>query len=161
MRREKNGDIHEWFSTQLDKEESGCWEWARCKTQKGYGQFHHNGKTIFTHRFVLETKLGRPILNGMMACHSCHNRACCNPDHIREGTAKENTRDMLDANRQATGEQTTHRGEDHGMSKLTADQVIEIRKLRNTASGRQVAKQFGVSPSVVSSIQLGKTWNHI
>jgi hypothetical protein len=161
MRRVQTENIHEWFSQQLDKKESGCWEWKRYKTQKGYGQFHYNGKTTFTHRFVLETKLGRPIFEGFMACHSCHNRACCNPDHIREGTARENTRDMMDANRQATGEQTVQRGEKHGMSKLTTDEVIEIRNLYGLESVHQIARLFGVSASAISNIHLRKTWVHV
>lgn len=161
MRRTQSQTIHEWFSQQLNKKESGCWEWTRCVTQKGYGQFHYNGKTTFTHRFVLETKLGRAIQPGHMACHSCHNRICCNPDHIREGTAKDNTHDMLNANRQARGEQIANRGEKHGLSKLTPAEVIEIRTLHNIESVHQLAKRFGVSPSAISNIHLRKTWTHI
>jgi hypothetical protein len=96
-----------------------------------------------------------------MACHSCHNRACCNPEHIREGTAKENTKDMLDANRQAPKELTIRRGENHGMSKLTNAQVTEIRRLQGSESVHHIARQFKVSPSVVSNIHLRKTWIHI
>jgi len=161
MRRSKTENIHEWFSQQLDKKESGCWEWTRCKTQKGYGQFHYNGKTVFTHRFVLETKLERPIRNGYMVCHECNNRICCNPVHLREGTAKENTKDMINANRQATGDKVSQPGEKHGMSKLTNNEVIEIRSLRNIESVHQIAKLFNVSPSCISGFHLRKTWKHI
>lgn len=161
MRRNHKIDVDEWFSQQLDRKESGCWDWIRCKSQKGYGQFRYNGKTTFTHRYVLEKKLGRPIHPGFMACHSCHNRACCNPEHIREGTAKENTKDMIDANRQAPKEITACYGEKHGMSKLTEADVVEIRTLRDTDSVHQVAKKFGVSPSTISNIQLRKTWSHV
>jgi hypothetical protein len=154
-------NIDEWFEQQLDKKESGCWEWTRYKSQKGYGQFHYNGKTTFTHRYVLEKKIGRPIFKGYMACHSCHNRACCNPEHIREGTAKENTKDMLDAGRQATREKTAQYGEKHGLSKLTNKDVLEIRNLKDSLSVRQIAKKFDISPSVISNIHLRKTWKHI
>lgn len=160
-RNRNNEDIYTWFSKQLDKKDSGCWEWTHYKTQKGYGQFHRDGKTQFTHRFVLETKLGRPIQKSFMACHSCHNRACCNPEHLREDTAKGNTKDMLSANRQATGDSVACPGEKHGMSKLTNEQVLEIRALQNTISVHQLAKRFNVSPSAISNIHLRRTWKHI
>ena len=161
MGKFRESTIDDWFEQQLNKKESGCWDWSRCKSRKGYGQFRYNGKTTFTHRYVLEKKIGRPIQKGFMACHSCHNRACCNPEHIREGTAKENTQDMLVANRQATKEKTAHYGEAHGMCKLKTTDVIEIRNLRNIESVHQTAKRFGVSASCISSIQLRKTWKHI
>lgn len=151
----------DWFEQQLDKKDSGCWEWLRCKSQKGYGQFRYNGKTTFTHRYVLEKKIGRPIQKGYMACHSCHNRACCNPDHIREGTAKENTKDMLDAKRQAPKEVTARHGENHGMSKLSNADVFEIRSLKGIISVHQIAKKFNISASAISNIHLRKTWTHI
>jgi hypothetical protein len=154
-------ELKEWFFQQLIKREDGCWEWPHCKTQKGYGQFRHNNKITFSHRYVLEKKLGRPIANKMMACHSCHNRACCNPEHIREGTAKENTQDMLSAGREARPELTVCLGEKHGLSKLTNEDVIEIRRLRGSVSVRQLARDYGVAPSQISSIQLRKTWKHV
>lgn len=157
----RTGELEDWFSQQLDTKESGCWEWTRCLSRKGYGQFRYNGRTTYTHRYVLEQKLGRPIRAGYMACHSCNNRRCCNPDHIREGSAKENTQDMIDAGRQATGDAVAQRGEKHGMSKLTEDQVHAIRELQPTMSVRQIAKRYGVSPSTVSSIHLRKSWRHL
>jgi hypothetical protein len=155
----RTGDIREWFSQQLNTTESGCWEWTRCLSRKGYGQFRLNGRTTYTHRYVLEEKLGRAIRAGYMACHSCNNRKCCNPDHIREGSAKENTQDMVNAGRQATGDAVAQRGEKHGMSKLTESQVRVIRE--TTGSVREVARAYGISPGTVSSIRLRKTWAHL
>lgn len=161
MERRRGGVTDEWFSQQLDKNLSGCWEWKRCLSRKGYGQFRHDGKTYYTHRYVLEKKLGRSIRSKHMACHSCNNRRCCNPDHIREGTAKENTQDMLDAGRQAVGDTVAHRGEKHAMVKLTEEHVHTIRELRGVLSTRQIAKQYDVSPSAISNIHLRKTWRHL
>ena len=155
----RTGDFHEWFSQQLNTTETGCWEWTRCLSRKGYGQFRLNGGTAYTHRYVLEAKLGRQIRPGYMACHSCNNRKCCNPEHIREGTAKENTQDIVNAGRQATGDAVAQRGEKHGMSKLTETQVLAIRE--SVGSVREVGRQYGVSPSAVSSIRLRKTWAHL
>jgi len=35
----------------------------------------------------------------MMILHSCDNRKCCNPNHLRAGTGKDNYRDALERNR--------------------------------------------------------------
>jgi hypothetical protein len=45
-------------------------------------------------RLILERKLGRPIKDGMYACHKCDVKACVAPEHIYEGTPKENVDDM-------------------------------------------------------------------
>ena len=44
-------------------------------------------------RVALEHRLGRPIAPGMFALHTCDNRACINPAHVREGTARDNAQE--------------------------------------------------------------------
>jgi hypothetical protein len=44
-------------------------------------------------REVLENKLGRPLLPGMFACHTCDYPPCINPDHLWEGTMQDNIAD--------------------------------------------------------------------
>src|SRR3974377_2328825 len=48
------------------------------------------GKSAIPARLVLERKLGRPINGWLMACHHCDVPRCVNPDHIYEGTARQN-----------------------------------------------------------------------
>lgn len=54
------------------------------------------------------------------------------------------------------------RGERNGSAKLTEDKVREIR--RRCACGvsiRTLAKEYGVSPSVISNVFTRKTWGHV
>lgn len=44
-------------------------------------------------RLALEHKLGRPIKPGYLALHTCDYPPCINPNHLYEGTRKENMRD--------------------------------------------------------------------
>jgi hypothetical protein len=45
------------------------------------------------HRLILERKLGRPIRPGYHALHTCDHPSCVNPEHLYEGTDKDNARD--------------------------------------------------------------------
>jgi len=48
------------------------------------------------HRIVCELAHGP---SDLYALHRCDTRECCNPAHLRWGTASENTRDMMDRRR--------------------------------------------------------------
>lgn len=91
----------------------------------------------------------------MNACHTCDVRSCINPDHLWEGSVAENQADMVQKNRSL-------RGERHNMAKLTASDVVEIRKLcEQRMSQREIASRFCVSPNYISDIRVGKVWKDL
>ena len=135
---------------------SGCWMWQGhiCK-RSGYGTIGHDGKAIRAHRASWEKHRGS-IPAGIDALHKCDVRPCINPDHLFLGTDVDNVADM-----DAKGRRYVLRGEEHGLSLLTAEQVSEIRsRPRGYGTGIQLAEEFGISPSQVSSIRLRKAWAH-
>ena len=84
-----------------------CWNWNRSVTSAGYGQFTRNKKYWTTHTFVY-TQIYGEIPKGNIIRHICHNRKCCNPNHLTIGTHKDNYNDSKDAhvkadNKRATG----------------------------------------------------------
>ncbi len=52
-------------------------------------------------------------------------------------------------------------GERQGQSKLTEEQVLEIRKLYNSTSNRRLAKIYSVSETTIRHIGDGKAWKHL
>lgn len=80
------------------EETDECIEWPFKRNSKGYGIL--NDKRV--HRLVLMASAGEPPPDKPMALHSCHNPPCCNAKHLRWGSAKDNTRDMMLAGRGAS-----------------------------------------------------------
>lgn len=71
---------------------SGCLVWQGWKNWKGYGEMGYRGRSWFVHRLVYTLKIG-PIPPGMLVCHTCDVRACCDEDHLFLGTEEDNNRD--------------------------------------------------------------------
>lgn len=111
-------------------------------------------KTKACHRLVLESFVG-PCPVGMECCHGDGNKTNNRVENLRWDTPDANRRDMMRHGTRA-------RGERNGASKLTAEQVQEI-KLRRAAGETQmtIAKSYGVSESLISVIELGKGWKHV
>lgn len=82
------------------KPDSLCWEWKRSLTSAGYGQFTKHKKYWTTHRYVYTQTFGE-IPKDKVVRHLCHNTKCCNPEHLKLGTLKDNWKDSEDKYRVA------------------------------------------------------------
>lgn len=99
------------------------------------------------------------IPSGFCVCHKCDVRSCVNPDHLFLGTYSENMQDAARKGRMKwkPGEsRNLPTGEKHHQSKLTAEQVREIRE--SQLPGIYFAREFGVSNVTVSRIRRGIIW---
>lgn len=134
------------FWAKVDKTD-GCWNWTAAKAH-GYGRFNIALRTtIAAHRFSYELENG-PIAQGLVLDHTCHNKACVNPSHLRVATNKQNIENRVGAdsnsssgvrgvywNRRARKYQTTigHNGKTHyaGMYDNLADAEAAAIAKRN------------------------------
>lgn len=108
-RLRKRGELEPWRPLAADlfagavkvteADGSYCLWWTRAANPNGYGRVWWQGRSEVASRVSLEIKLGRPIAPGMWALHTCDNPPCIRPEHLFEGTPKENYDDMTDKQR--------------------------------------------------------------
>jgi len=141
-------------------EVNDCWEWTASKDRKGYGELKVEGKTAKAHRISFSLILEDP--KDKQVCHTCDNPSCVNPNHLFLGTNTDNQKDKVAKGRQAKGPEHGLRGEKHQNSKLTNQQVREIRqKLLDGISGASLAKKYSVTKTTISSIKNNKTYRNV
>lgn len=75
-----------------------CWIWKGSIKKNGYGQIWHNGTNWSTHRYSY-CCVNPDLDQDDLVRHMCHNRACCNPDHLKAGTNVDNYRDSKESYR--------------------------------------------------------------
>jgi hypothetical protein len=71
-------------------EDTDCWIWTGPVQNQGYGHISLGpGWHELAHRFFYERLVGRPIPDGMVLHHVCHNKLCVRPDHLECVTVDE------------------------------------------------------------------------
>ncbi len=134
-----------------------CWLWTGKTEKNGYGRFQVGGRGsphLGAHRYSFELATGEtpPVV-----MHKCDNPTCVNPSHLRAGTHKSNTADMIAKGRMKPGRAL---GANNFNTKLDADKVRAIR-LRQGESAGSVGRDFGVNHGTILAIWRGITWKHI
>ena len=141
----------QWLRLQSDYASDDCLIWPFGGNGNGYGQVRFNGKKGYPHRIMCELTHGKAPSVSHQAAHSCGNRACVNPRHLRWADQSGNEGDKL-----AHG--THNRGEQHPLSKLTEADVRQIRALKGKMTQREIAKLFGVGSAHVCRVLKGGEW---
>ena len=132
------------FLAKVKAVESGCHEWQSTLHRDGYGKFSLNNKQTAAHRVSYLLQKGE-IPKGLWVLHTCDNRKCVNPAHLYLGTAKQNTRDMME------------RCAWHGNMKYPFESVQLAKKLYQEGwSQQKIADHLGIHQTQVSKYIRGK-----
>lgn len=149
MSKLPNGTLSAWVSeVAFAYSGNDCLIWPFAPAGNGYALVARKGtnKKDYVHRLVCEHRHGPPPTQRHEAAHSCGNGhlGCVNPDHLRWATRTENMRD---------------RGLHRGAKALHANDVREIRRLRQLIGPTEIARRFGVTPTTIHHVLTGHTWS--
>jgi HNH endonuclease len=130
----------------------GCWEWQGAKTHRGYGLKNNlmptgEKRCVHSHRMAWLLEHGE-VPEGLMVCHKCDNRACCNPAHLFLGTPQENTQDMI-----AKGRHSAPPARERRFTKEDAARMAELDA--RGVSYRAIGKVFNTTHSMVRRVLSG------
>lgn len=110
---------------------------------------HGQTKRIYVARLVAEAFCGVPT--GPQVRHWDGDCTNDRPDNLRWGTDQDNKND--------TARHGSRKGEKHALSKLTEEQVLEIRKRAEAGENQtKLGAEFGVCQEAVSDIKRRKNW---
>lgn len=71
-----------WALVDRSEDPATCWNWVGPVHSNGYGIFNLGSRQQLAHRVVPDL-LGQRVQYGSVVMHTCGNRLCCNPAHLR------------------------------------------------------------------------------
>jgi hypothetical protein len=154
-----------------------CQVWPQRRDKPGYAEVVWRGQIQYVHRVAFALTHGmmvEDLVSGEWICHHCDNPPCFEPLHLFLGTPSINVQDMFDKGRGGDHRpRTVHYGEAHSQAKLTDDQVLAIRAIYASASGKvgpradgcptykETARRYAVTPTLIGMIVRRAIWKHI
>lgn len=116
------------------------------------------GKTIRIHRIIMETFHGE-CPSGMEVNHKNGDKTDNRLSNLEYVTLQENMHHSWNV----LGRPNMAKGEGHGMSKLTDNDVREIRRLFETGQYTKVAigKMFNVTHKAIERVVTRRNWKHV
>jgi hypothetical protein len=84
-----------WRHIALPDNLDDCWEWQAGDNGNGYGIISFRKKKMYPHRVICEQVNGPQPFPDAYVLHSCDNRRCVNPKHLKWDTAAKNAAESV------------------------------------------------------------------
>ena len=142
------------FWHKVEKTET-CWLWRGTSDESGYGRFCWKSWAKGAH--VVAYYLGHGVWPKHDVAHTCHQRSCVRPEHLKDLTRADHMAMDGEAGRFS-------RKHMHKRRKLSDDQVKDIKKImRDTprVDDRKIADGLHVTAACVRQIRRGETYQDI
>lgn len=150
-------DIQRFYS-RIAIQPNGCYLWTEPKKEGGYGQITINGQSCQAHRISYFLSRGF-IIDELHVLHNCpdgDDPGCVAPNHLWQGTNKENMEDMI-----TKGHNKRLSHEQHPMAKMTEEDVLLLRSEHCRFTHTQLAEMFKISRRQVRRLIMGTSWKPI
>lgn len=155
MRRKKYtaAEQFQWLRDHMEHDDARCLRWPFVYDDGvGRGRILYEGKNWWAHRLMCTLVNGPAPEDKPQSAHSCGNghMGCVHPKHLSWATQSENHKD-----RRKHGTAATNR---YGpRTRLTDEQVAQIRALKGRQTQMQTAREFGISHA---SVRRWQATNH-
>lgn len=168
MRMSRVGSTIERFYSRFKRnDETECWDWQGPLSSHGYGlisgeiagkRYGPKGTRFLAHRVSWIIHFGDipegAGKHGTVVMHTCDNRACVNPRHLRLGSQGDNVQDMLEKGRKVSG---TPSGVKHWNAAIKSQEDID--SIRSTVGGtKALAEKYGVHIATIKRIRKGQNY---
>lgn len=152
--RAANGECMDWMRRHVDYTGEACLIWPYSTGGRGDPTVEYDGKMRSACRVMCALVNGHPPTPKHEAAHNCGkgHEGCINPSHLRWATSVENK-----ADKRVHGTHTF--GEIHPVSKLTEPEVMRV--IRGSDAPCALARELGVSHTLIIRIRRGDLWKHI
>lgn len=114
----------------------------------GYRRIRAGGYDWYVHHLAFKMA-GKKLDNGPIRRHTCDHPNCINAEHIISGTHADNVQDKVERLRHS-------HGENHYRSRLTIEQVREIRA--SPLNYAQLSFKYNISRGAIHNIKSGRSW---
>lgn len=153
----KSIDKDKFFKNIILNETTNCWNWNSDSVMgRGYGYIYVGNKKYERAHRISYLLVNETIDPSLGVLHKCGNPKCINPEHLYQGTCKDNVEDS-----RIHGTMTV--GEASKLSILTDEIVKSIRKefKESKVTQRELAKRYNISFQSISKAIIGVTWKHV
>lgn len=120
-------------------------------------------KSLPVHRLVMMTFQPNPVMDELEVNHKDLDTTNNKMSNLEWVTEKENKAHYVASDKFKTVIIKVPKGEEQHLSKLTDDQVIEIRRLyaaNEHGTRKKLREKYGMSEGAIRDILNGKTWKH-